>query len=944
METEHSLKQLLVSLVLSAPISLVEGMSLPQDPAFSSDLEAIKQAILNMVGGKSSELVYNNKYDSILYGTTAMAILDEYPAVDLNSVMRKYVEYIRHEFTAGSPQLGDAHLQLIAIGFLQTFIQLNFTGPSVSYSQNIFFPQVDGNLVQLEALKLLGLEGQVPYDLMVDPIFFLVASLIFESLHNTPAEDSLVGPSSAVNGETISKSLTTFIETNKGNPIVASSLWWRSRLLQTHLSLFSEPPGIIPTISTLLLTPEVVTTLGAGCDSVLQQTLQIEYFIEAARFGIHGQAEHLSIPLLHQAQKASKLDLVLTGARAKRTKYQKFHTSNLIVLAKSQQPEFFGREANDTNPENHDLNSDVLLERPVFESLENVEMPDQPNSKRIKFDPSTNEEEDGSQKLLPIALRQEDIPVNLKDIDPNNQPPLCELDAIQLLLRLATLRQTSPSGNVLVEEELLALVSRILYVDAKNVNWSIFGRALWERSILETNKAKTIERGILQMTSIIEEIGIKIKTRMIPQVEDNSDPSTVIASRLRFIHQLPLLPQWAMDIKLADKYMSIGVTRSALEIYERLQLPCEAALCNAAVDNEKEAERILLDRISKHPEDARAISILGDVRQDPSLWEKAWEVGKYHKAKASLSQYYYSPPPDSGVTKSVELAVKHMNDALQINPLSYENWFFYGCCGLESQQFELASEAFTRCVALDDSSSYAWSNLATSLLRLDKTRPAFNALKKALRAANENKRSWRIYENYLIVAMKLHEWNDVLIATKELINIKGENEGERSIDIPIIERLVEILVSTEFPKDEEGARLTYYQTSCIDLVCNMLPKVITTSSRCWRIVARVELWRKKPWDSLECHEKAYRAVSNNPELDTNEQIWNESVDACSDLCAAYESLGEMPGKYGAGEVVCKDWKYKARSTVRSLMSKGRDMWQDSEGWNTLQDLKSEYTN
>ena len=151
------------------------------------------------------------------------------------------------------------------------------------------------------------------------------------------------------------------------------------------------------------------------------------------------------------------------------------------------------------------------------------------------------------------------------------------------------------------------------------------------------------------MTSLVEEIGIKVKTRIIPQAMEEGDEegSSAAASRLRFIHQLPLMPQWAMDMRLAEKYMSLGVLRSAVEIYERLQLSCETALCYAAADEEKEAERIILERINSHPEDARAVSILGDIRQDPNLWIKAWEIGKYSKAKASLSRYFYNPPQSS---------------------------------------------------------------------------------------------------------------------------------------------------------------------------------------------------------------------------------------------------------------------------------------------------------
>lgn len=436
------------------------------------------------------------------------------------------------------------------------------------------------------------------------------------------------------------------------------------------------------------------------------------------------------------------------------------------------------------------------------------------------------------------------------------------------------------------------------------------------------------------MTSLVEEIGIKIKSRVLPQAEDQTLAS--VASRLRFVHQLPLMALWSLDAKLAEKYMSLGVLKLAIAIYERLGMPVEAALCYAAVEEENVAEKILLKRVATHPEDARAFSILGDIKQDKSLWEKAWEIGRYPKAKASLARYYYNK-------RKLALAIEHMHECLSVSPLSYENWFFYGCMGLETNLFELAAEAFTRCVSLDDTNSHAWSNLASALLKLDKDKQAFSALKKALQQGEGASRSWRIYENYLTVAAKLGEWNDVLHAAKELISIRKESGKETVVDLPVIETLAQILMEEPFPTSEKE-RITHFQKSCIDLVCNILPSVITHSARCWRIVSKVELWRHRPWAALECHEKAFRATSQNPELNSDEKVWTDAVEACSDLVSAYESLGEMPGKHGADDVVCKDWKYKARTAVRSLMSKGKSMWEGSEGWEQLISMRDDLKN
>lgn len=914
-------RQLLSQLLLLVPASKFQPPSL-DDPEPHTEVIDVVNAIL---AGNSGSIFTDRRYKEIFYNPNGLRVLSQYPNISLKSALHGYVDEIIKSMDQSSSTDARLVVQLAAIAALQLFIQLNFTGPNVEFkAHELLMPHADHEKLHMDLIDLLTVEGQQAYELMNEPLLFIIASLMFEKSMGVAPQYSFIGKDKNVELDQMVEATRPLVE----SPTIenGSLFWWRSRALQIHISLLSEPPSVLTSISALLLGPSTAEVLAHGND-VLLSLVKYEFLIETARASIHSYTEHLAISLLARASEVTELQFVLTGAKAKRTKFQTFTTSSLVLLAKSKGSTLLDEDTAE-EPAKFNLDSDLLLERPQYDALEDIK---EPLPKKTKFE---GEDPNNEVTLLPIARHQDQIPLELSELDPNDQPALNDLDNLQLLLRLMVLRQSSPASNSLVEEELMAIASRVIYQPSKAVNWAIFGRALWERSLLETSKARTVERGILQMTSLVEEIGLKIKTRLLPQETDTNNSSPA-ASRLRFIHQLPLMPQWTMDVKLAEKYMSLGVLKSALEIYERLHLECEVALCHAAVDNETEAENVLLRRLEQHPNDARATSILGDIRQDPQLWERAWEIGRYPKAKNSLSRYYYNPPANSGLSKDLEAALLHMGDCLKADPLNFENWFFYGCGGLETANYELASEAFTRCISLDDSNSHAWSNLATALLRLDKTRPAFNALKKAMVSSKEGKRSWRIHENFVIVAMKLNEWSDVLRATRELIDMK--EGGESSIDIPVIEKLVEILVATDYPK--EGERLTHYQSSCIDLVCNMLPNVITNSGRCWRIVARVHIWRKRPWEALECYEKAYRAVSQKHDLSTDETIWKEAVEACEDLVAAYESLGELPGKHGADDVVCKDWKYKSKTTIRSLMSKGKQMWEDSEGWSRLIALK-----
>lgn len=904
-------------------------LSLPYEsftfPAEDKDHSLRTQLLEVIVKGEFYKTFQN---ESIISTIDSLKGLLSDDSISFNENMVLFVQALQTKFQQEQEQGSEEVLLLLAISSLNLFIQSNYTGPTppISAYEALFGTQsrFTAEQIHLNAFKALSSYGQIAYQDTENPLYLLLSLHILERL--SQVKRSLLLTQLDSSEEFVEDEMVALDQ-----PFKAAVHWWRARAIQLQMSLYQEFSGPHIAVSSSILNKSLPQALTTGLTEKLTKDLVIVYYLEKSKNALESNLEHLVLPNLMEVQKLTQFEFVLTGCKAKRTKYQEMAKSSLIILAKSNYFNNTLEESNDDTPESFELNSDLLLERPHFEQIgETEDLEDQIYKKQ-----KTDSQEIDYSTLLPLSLRQEYIPEALKSLDPNNQPNLSDYDNLQLLLRLYTLRQTSPANNDMVNQQLTSLVSRVLYqTDSKTVNYSIFSRGLWERSVLETTNARTIERGILQMQSLVEEVGLKIKTRYIPTESsvDTDKELKISNSRLRYIFQLPLLARWALDTKLAEKYMSLGIVRSAIEIYERLNLQVDVALCHASIGEESKAKVILEQRVSDFPDDARALSILGDINEDPTYWEKAWEIAKYSKAKVSLSRYYYQPP--KGVERNMLLAIQHMQDALNVNPISFSNWFFYGCLGLETTNFELAAEAFTRCVSLDDTNSNSWSNLATALLRLDKTQEAFNALKKAV-GTSDNKRTWRLWENYLIVAAKLKDWNEVLHACKKLVDFK---EGENSIDIPVVEKLVEILVATEYNPE---TTMTFFQRSCVEFVTVKIPSLVNSNARLWRITARVELWRQRPWAALESHERAFRATIHNPDLETDEKVWNETVDACVDLVASYESLGELPGRLGAGDVVCRDWKYKAKSTLKSLMSKGRMSWEGTEGWERLEEAKAE---
>lgn len=955
------------------------------DNLYDETLLEIAQNVQLLVNGQYFKMIKNSKMlkecvfenEKLIEITKSWLFSNNNSPESFKEFINTIVETIINNIAqfSQSEDIQKTNILIVSVLFLQIFTQLNFTGPQFNFgdfSDHLgFFNEIINEYQKNEefrdkftkqCLQSLFIAGQQPYQLVNTPLFIILSITLFEKLQKSSI--SLINLDITLEPEYILSKSGIPNDLNKDSDIVEASIsWWRSRAIQILLSTYHDESPILITLSFSLLAKSTVLCFinHEDVNSEINQSLLVQFYLESSRNSLAANYDTQTIDNLANAKKTSGLQFVLTGCKATFTKYQQKSTAALTILAKSSETLVrLSQNEQTESPQNIKLESDLLLERPNYVDIgdDSVFEETEKDMKRIKIDFSGNfasneEPEEQEKKLLPIAIREELIPESLSKIDPNDQPALAALDYVQLLLRLEAIRLNTPDNDALVNEELIALVQRVLFAPSGSVNWLVYSRALWMRSLFESQRAKTVERGVLQLYSLVEELGIdNDKTaRLFPKSEDEINFSKDILNddilntkslpngiRLKYVHLLPLMPRWGMDDKLAEKLTELGSLKSALEIYERLHQWIDAAVCYGAIGDETSARNLLEKRLLEDPRDARALCVLGDIEQDPKYWEQSWEIGRYANAKKSLSKYYYNPPRESGLSRNTQLAIDHMFDCLAANPLSFDNWYFYGCLGLEVENLELAAEAFTRCVAIDETSSYSWSNLASALLKMDKNQEAFNALKKAVNAGDNNKKGWRIWENYLLVAIKLGRWDDVLFASKTLLNMKRK-EGQGSLDIPILEKLAELLISE--PYNDESTRQTYFQKSCIDFICNQVPSVVNNSIRCWKIIAKVNIWRNKPWMALDDYEKCYRAAINNPDLTLEESAWNEAVETCVDLVSAYESLGERDGKYGAGDVVCKDWKYKAKSSVRSLMSKGKSSWEDNEGWERLQELKDE---
>ncbi|KAK9451403.1 uncharacterized protein V1518DRAFT_408463 [Limtongia smithiae] len=775
---------------------------------------------------------------------------------------------------------------------LELFLQQNFTGPRVLDTQTLWWPGefADGEKEEFVSACVdeLSEDSEIAYAHVELPHVLLLAVAALQC-----AVASLDGE-----------------ERRMANR-------WLSRAFMVHQAVLGGPANTLH------------DAVFASLQAAVPPSADAEYDLELARACVAFSYDVRAREALERARATSGFRFELTGMKALKTRYQTRAVSSLVVLAESVGRATSNGEVTSGNstdrknaPSVLDLNSDLLLEAPKFNPL---------------CAGTTNTEDDN-----------EDQP-QIND-DPNNPSLLSDVDYCILLMTEARIRSSSPAREPLVMEQLLAYIARVVNsnksadANAPRVNWTLFSRALWERSTLEAHAAKTVERGTLQMASLVEELGADGTTgSFIIPLPESEQPGGSLSERLRYVHCIPLLPRWQMDVELATQYLSLGMVRSAQEVYERLRLPIENALCTAAGGDSKEAESMLRAYIAQadtpRTQRARAWSCLGDITQNPEDWNRAWDEAKYASAKRSLGQYYYA-------NGDIAAAITHLADALSQNALHRDTWFLYGCAGLAAERYDVAAEGFTRCVAIDSEDGRAWSNLATALMRMPgRERESISALEQACRLLPEE---WRVWSNLSTAALQVHNWPLCMRATTRLVELRGGKDGEAALDLPLLRALAQALVARD--RSEGGnAPMTAFERSGVELFTDLIPRYATASPDLWELVAKIELWRGRPWDALAAHEKMLRAAVATLVADTSagtdsSSAWDAAVEACVLAVDAYINLGPREGRLGEGSVVCSDWNYKARSAVRTVMSKGRKFWEDTSGWERLQALQEELKN
>lgn len=567
----------------------------------------------------------------------------------IEAYMERRLRLYLTEATAADQTDRQLVLMALAAACLHLFAQSNWTGPPLHILDSDLLPAAllssQGEVPSswLEAVhNSLLLDGESVYSLVANPLLLLLARIILAKCCDHMSNLQLLS-------------------------------WWTLRYINLHQQILEECSSQLFSLAKSSIDKvKSHPVLSAQRNLGVQFHLECTY-IRLVYFDYKPAKEHIQ-----RAQQLCGLNISMTGALGKRTRFQQQYVAQLLLEVKREPRKEEEEEKEDSPtptlaaclPKDHNLSDDTVLDK-----------------------------------------------INLADPDEYDLPDLTAEEQALVLGMCTDYRKNNPVHK-LTEEELLAFTCCLL---SQPKFWAVHVTALCLRTKLEKGSFRRVERAMTQMQTIVDHF------------ESQKCP---VSERLKLFYCSGAPPRWAVQKQLASIMIDLGCVSSALLLYEKLQLWEDAVVCHERLGQHGKAEEIVRRELLKK-ETPTLYCLLGDILREQQYYDRAWALSGQRSARAMRSKALLHLQK-----KEFQQCVKCFEKSLSINTMQLGVWFSLGCAYFALEGYEGAVKAFRRCVTLEPDNAEAWSNLATAHIRLKQLEKGFRTLQEALRCNFEQWQIW----------------------------------------------------------------------------------------------------------------------------------------------------------------------------------------------------------
>ncbi|ESL05291.1 hypothetical protein TRSC58_07067 [Trypanosoma rangeli SC58] len=333
--------------------------------------------------------------------------------------------------------------------------------------------------------------------------------------------------------------------------------------------------------------------------------------------------------------------------------------------------------------------------------------------------------------------------------------PLHPIDKAIILALCLDIRNTNPYHG-LTQHHMQTYVERLL-VDPAPAPFMIQCQTLLMRSRLERRRNRVQERAFMQLTELVDQFAM------------NREPTRETFHRTEsdYFYSVAYPSIWQLKSEYADFCYEESLFKTALEAYEQVLDWENIIRCCKALDKRKRAESLARELLETDPCNPLLWVALGEATREVSHLWKAWELS-HHRSAAPMRALARLALEREEYSKVVE----YFDEAVRLNPVFGGDWFSLGYAAMRLEQWDRSGEAFTHVCQIQPNNAYAWNNLASVLLRNGMLRPAFNAMSQAL---HNNRRDWRMWQNYFSIGCELKEVTETTNAMNVLLDIAKRN-------------------------------------------------------------------------------------------------------------------------------------------------------------------------
>lgn len=289
------------------------------------------------------------------------------------------------------------------------------------------------------------------------------------------------------------------------------------------------------------------------------------------------------------------------------------------------------------------------------------------------------------------------------------------------IIRSKLLKRSQPKDR-LADEELEPYIQTLLHQEHGPLQ--IRQSALLLNCVQESNQRRTVERSWKQCEEAVKLL---------------SESKYTLKERLSYGFAALIQPKWQVQMQLCELLVSLGMTKSALDIYLEIKAWEMVIDCYTRLELRHKAAEIIRQELEKKPT-ALLHCLLGDAIDDPKCYETAWEFSNHTsgKAQAHWGNYYFG-------RKEYEAAISHLEKSVKINPLQEKIWLRLGYSAITLERWELAVHAYITYTHLEPLGFESWNNLAKALIKLGDKKRAHKVLSESLKCNYTNwKVSWKV--------------------------------------------------------------------------------------------------------------------------------------------------------------------------------------------------------